>query len=123
MQISNKGGGNTKINGVPNLADTSLNNITQLQAALDALAYNVGVPIEIPAGETYIVETNRQALYAVPIIINGALIVNGILAQDNTGPSSGGGTTLPPPLQQYDVLMGDASLQWTSQRVLVCGNY
>lgn len=37
------------------------------------------VPTLIPAGETFIVPTNKQALYAVPVIADGALIIDGVL--------------------------------------------
>lgn len=39
------------------------------------------VPYFIPTGETYTVNTNRQALYSVPIDVEGDLVVNGLLIQ------------------------------------------
>ena len=39
------------------------------------------MPYFIPAGSTYTVAENRQGLFAVPITIEGDLVVNGILVQ------------------------------------------
>lgn len=39
------------------------------------------MPYYIPSGETYTVEENKQGLFAVPITIDGDLVVNGLLVQ------------------------------------------
>lgn len=39
------------------------------------------MPYYIPEGETYTVEENKQGLFAVPITIDGDLVVNGLLIQ------------------------------------------
>jgi hypothetical protein len=39
------------------------------------------MPYYIPVGETYTVEQNKQGLFALPITIDGDLVVDGILVQ------------------------------------------
>lgn len=39
------------------------------------------MPYYIPTGETYTVEENKQGLFAIPITIDGDLVVNGLLVQ------------------------------------------
>ena len=39
------------------------------------------MPFYIPVGETYTIGNNRQGLFALPITIDGDLVVNGILVQ------------------------------------------
>ncbi len=39
------------------------------------------MPFYIPTGETYTIGNNRQGLFAIPITIDGDLVVNGILVQ------------------------------------------
>lgn len=39
------------------------------------------MPFFIPSGETYTISNNRQGLFALPITIDGDLVVNGILVQ------------------------------------------
>lgn len=41
------------------------------------------MPYYIPVGETYTVEENKQGLFAVPITVDGDLVVNGLLVQVN----------------------------------------
>jgi hypothetical protein len=41
------------------------------------------MPYYIPTGETYTVDENKQGLFAVPITIDGDLVVNGLLVQVN----------------------------------------
>jgi hypothetical protein len=43
----------------------------------------VGTPTLIESGESFIVPTNRQVLFAVPIVVEGILIVNGVLISVN----------------------------------------
>lgn len=37
------------------------------------------VPTYIAPAETFVVPVDRQALYAVPVVVDGALIINGVL--------------------------------------------
>ena len=39
------------------------------------------MPYYIPSGTSYTVQENRQGLFAIPITIDGDLIVNGLLVQ------------------------------------------
>jgi hypothetical protein len=41
------------------------------------------MPYYIPSGETYTVEENKQGLFAVPITVDGDLVINGLLVQVN----------------------------------------
>lgn len=38
-------------------------------------------PLVIPAGDSYKVKSNKQILYAIPIDVDGDLIVDGVLYQ------------------------------------------
>lgn len=39
------------------------------------------VPTYIAAGETFFVPANKQALYALPIVVDGALVIDGTLVE------------------------------------------
>lgn len=39
------------------------------------------VPTHIAAGETFTVPVNKQALYALPIVVDGTLVIDGTLVE------------------------------------------
>ena len=56
---------------------------TDVQAAIDEIAAGGGVPYFIPDGKTFSVAANKQALFAIPIELDGtaSLVVDGHLVE------------------------------------------